>query len=234
MKLVIFNGSPRKKRGNTSLLLESFIAGYMQNTENSFELYYIPTMTDASKIQETFLSADYVLLAFPLYTDAMHGRVKRFIEFLKPISTNSCKENPKLFFLVQSGFPEAFHSRYVEHYLQKLAQRLNCEYLGTIIRGGITAFHGLVPGWIEKRIIRVFKNGMRKIGKKFGETGKLDKTMLKKFAFPERLPRIAIIMYHLYAFIGIKYVGFDRVLKENDAFKDRDATPYLPPETDVS
>ena len=101
MKLVIFNGSPRKKRGNTAMLIESFLVGYRHNPTNSFEVYDIQTITDESNVQDIFLSTEYVLLAFPLFTDAMPGRVKQFIELLRPISQHSREANPTLLFLVR-------------------------------------------------------------------------------------------------------------------------------------
>lgn len=230
MKLVIFNGSPRKKRGNTATFIESFLAGYRHNPTNSSEVYSLQTMTDENTIQNIFLHTEYVLLAFPLYTDAMPGRVKRFIELLRPISQHSREANPKLLFLVQSGFPEAIHSRAIEKYLQKLAHRLNCDYVGTIIRGGVATVHQLFPKFIGKRIIQLIENRIRGLGKEFGKTGDLDKKMLKTCAYPERLPGIAIIIYHVYSLLGIKYFGFDAVLKKNAAFQYRDATPYAPSE----
>jgi hypothetical protein len=214
------------------MLIENFLTGYMKNPPTSYEVYYIQTITDESNVQEIFLSTEFVLLAFPLFTDAMPGRVKQFIELLRPISQNSREANPKLLFLVQSGFPEAIHSRYIEKYLQKLTHRLNCVYVGTIVRGGAMAVHQLFPKFIEKRIIQLFKNRMRRLGKEFGETGNLDEKMLKKCANPERLPRIVKIMYSVYSLIGIKYFGFDAVLKENAAFQYRDAAPYAPSESE--
>ena len=68
-----------------------------------------------------FGAADAVLLGMPLYTDAMPGLVMAFIEALAP---RVGAVNPPLGFLVQSGFPEALHSRPLERYLEKLARRL--------------------------------------------------------------------------------------------------------------
>jgi len=45
------------------------------------------------------------------------------------------EDNPSLGFLVQSGFPEGLHSRYVERYLESWQKRLGCPYLGTIVKG---------------------------------------------------------------------------------------------------
>jgi hypothetical protein len=117
--------------------------------------------------------------------------------------------------------------RDVEHYRQKLAHRLNCRYCGTMIRGGLETIHQIFPPFLAKRIVHVFTHRMRRPGKAFGETGTLNATLLKKWAYPESLPLLARLVYRLYALIGINYLGFDAVLKINHAFQERDATPYL-------
>jgi NAD(P)H-dependent FMN reductase len=81
-----------------------------------------------------FSAAEVIWLGFPFYTDAMLGIVKSFIELLAPLIGRA--DNPPIGFLVNSGFPEALHTRYVERYLEKLAVRLNAPYLGTIVKGG--------------------------------------------------------------------------------------------------
>ena len=76
------------------------------------------------KFLKLFQEAEQVLLAFPLYTDCMPGIVKVFIESLEPLCSR--EGNPDVGFIVQSGFPEAIHSRYVEKYLEKPSLRLGC------------------------------------------------------------------------------------------------------------
>ncbi|MBA4366248.1 MAG: hypothetical protein C0403_01235 [Desulfobacterium sp.] len=227
MKLVIVNGSPKRKLSNTSKLLEGFVAGYEENRNCVFELFSVRDFEDQTNLSQMINKADYILLAFPLYTNAMQGRVKRFLEMLTLLSQTSKESNPKLLFLIQSGFPEALHSRVVERYLEKLCKRLNCEYMGTIIRGGIDTINQSLPSFLSGRVICFFQNQMKKIGKKFGETGELDQKLLKQIAFPEKLPWIVILFFKIYAFFGVHYFGFDSVLKENNMWSNRDATPYV-------
>ncbi|MGD8777522.1 MAG: NAD(P)H-dependent oxidoreductase [Ignavibacteria bacterium] len=226
MKLVIFNGSPRKNRGNTAMFIQQFLSGFMLNSANSYEVYNIHSSGNDKNIIDKFLNADYVFIAFPLYTDAMHGRVKRFIEQLSPLSQNAVEKNPKLLFLVQSGFIEASHSRGVERYLKKLAKRLNCEYVGTIIRSGVETTYQILPKFIGRPVVKLFRDWVKKLGKEFSENGMLNDRLLKKFSYPEKLPGIVILFYHLYSLFGIKYFGFDSALKKNKAYKLRDAKPY--------
>jgi hypothetical protein len=64
----------------------------------------------------------------------MPGIVKAFMDELGAFKGRA--GNPLIGYLVQSGFPEGAHSRFVERYLEKLAARLSSLYLGTFVRGG--------------------------------------------------------------------------------------------------
>jgi hypothetical protein len=226
MKLAVINGSPKRKNSNTGIFLDHFITGFKNSGEKTISLHAVSDLEEENEILDLFSAADAVFIAMPLYTNAMHADVKRFFEMLRPIS-HSPDKNPLLMFLVQSGFPEAHHSRYIEKYLKKLCSRLNCEYGGTIIRGGMDTINQTCPALIRKGIFWLLANRIQKIGHAFGKTGSLDSTMLRQFAFPERMPKIAIYLFNIYSFFGIRYLGFDKELMKNNMFEQRDATPYL-------
>jgi NAD(P)H-dependent FMN reductase len=86
------------------------------------ETYHLVRMKETDPMGSVFAQAECALLGFPLYTDAMPGVVKHFLEALEPLVGRP--GNPPVGFLVQSGFPEGLHSRFVERYLEKLAARL--------------------------------------------------------------------------------------------------------------
>ena len=133
MRLEVFNGSPRHKKSNTGALLKPFLEGFESAAGNSYELHYIYPFRGTGEQVAVFSAAEAVLVAFPLYVDAMPSGVMDFFAALKPLRGRS--GNPPLGFFVQSGFPEAFHSRFVERYLEKLARRLGSPYFGTIVKG---------------------------------------------------------------------------------------------------
>jgi len=132
--LTVFNGSPRGKRGNTPVLLKHLIGGFTSISGNTAEIFHLHQIKEKETFAKRFKDAECVLIGFPLYTDGMPGIVKEFIEALEPLTQR--ESNPPIAFLVQSGFPEGAHSRYVEQYLMALADRLNSPYLGTLVRGG--------------------------------------------------------------------------------------------------
>lgn len=120
------------------------------------------------------------MIAFPLYVDAMPGSVKEFIESLEEMKGK--RPDLKLMFLVQNGFPETCHNRFVERYLEKLARRLGCIYIGTICKGGCEGLTVQPPFLVEKLFA-----GFYRLGKDFGETGKFNSEIMKKLAHPEHL-----------------------------------------------
>ncbi len=221
MRLTVFNGSPRGKRGNTEILLAQFIQGFesVPGAGNSHELFHLNRVKAHHAYAQAFAEAEAVLLGFPLYTDAMPGIVKAFIEELAPYCGRA--GNPPLGFLVQSGFPEAAHSRPVEVYLEKLARRLACPYLGTIVKGGCEGVR-MMPDRMNRKLFAA----LNEIGREFGASGRFDPALLQKLARPERYPRWAIPLMSLLLKAGLGNIYWDQQLKENGAYGQRFARPY--------
>jgi len=240
MKLTIFNGSPRGKCSNTRSILEPFIDGFMSTEGNSYELAYLIHFELRDEQVALFKNASHVLLAFPLYTDAMPFVVKSFIESLEPLCGEKC--NPDIGFIVQSGFPETRHSRYLERYLGKLASRLNCRYKGTVIKGGVEAISmlplldNLFLKWFcefsaftdfagvghlldKKKLV----NSFHELGKEFGVSGEFNKDLVTGLTEPDRISAFSFwafrfVVHHLY---------WNLVLRKNNAFAERFARPYI-------
>jgi len=216
MKLTVFNGSPRGKGSNTKILLEHFINGFMTTDGNTHELAYLNRVKDSDNFIKLFREAEQVLLAFPLYTDAMPAIVKTFIESLEPLCGK--EGNPDIGFIVQSGFPEAIHSRYVERYLEKLAVRLRCRYKGTVISGGVEGIRAL-PAWMTRKLFKSFYE----LGKSFGETGEFDEQIVCRLAQPERVTKFQFWVFKL---LGHN-LYWNPQLKKNNSFEKRFDKPYM-------
>jgi hypothetical protein len=231
MKLVVFNGSPRGKKSNTRLLLERFLEGYSRTEGNSHEIHYLTRIQEQDRFSEAFRGADCALLAFPLYVDAMPGLVKEFIESLASLQVGGQGEGqtgstdpgrrPALGFIVQSGFPEAAHSRPVERYNRKLAQRLGCRYLGTVVKGGVEGIQ-VKPSWMTRRLFREFYC----LGEGFGRSGSFDEKKVRRLARPERLSAAVRLLYRLLDLTGLTRSYWDWMLKKNGAYDRRFVRPY--------
>jgi multimeric flavodoxin WrbA len=228
MKLTVFNGSPRGEKSNTRILLEQFLNGFTQTPGNSFEEHYLIHTTEHLRFAEAFQKSEAVLLAFPLYTDAMPGIVKAFIEELKPKgapagNSPTAITKKKILFMVQSGFPEAIHSVAVEKYLIKLARRLECECAGVIVKGGAEGIQSM-PAKMTQKLFTQFSM----LGAAFGESGKLDENILKVIRGINRFPVFMLPLFYLIKLTGIMDSYWNGKLKENNAFKQRFDRPYAP------
>jgi multimeric flavodoxin WrbA len=216
MKLAVFNGSPRGKSSNTRVLMEHFLNGFTATEGNTYEIAYLRDVTDRDTFARLFQEAEQVILASPLYADAMPSAVKDFIESLEPLCQR--EGNPDIGFVVQSGFTEPEHSRYLERYYVKLAKRLGCRYKGTVIRGGVEGIR-VMPSLMNRGLFKAFY----KLGEAFGKTGEFDKKLVANLAKPERLSKpwfqiVRAITHKTY---------WDSMLKKNNAYEKRFDRPYV-------
>ena len=217
MRLTILNGSPRGKKSNSAVLLSHFTRGFLESPGNSMEtLHLINERPGFEKPKDAFFSAERILLAFPLYVDAMPGSVKEFIEKLEPYKGK--RPDLRLMYLVQNGFPETCHNRPVQRYLEKLTSRLGCAYGGSIAKGGCEGLD-VQPSFLVEKVFDLFYQ----IGISYGRTGLLDNDLLARLARPEHLSpeNIAQVIPMVNVFL------WDSLMDKNGA-KDRSFDrPYL-------
>ena len=189
MRLLVLDGSPRGQSSNTRRLLDRFLEGFLETQGHEAEVLTLIRPSEFHRALESFGRADAVLLGFPLYTDAMPGRVKEFIEELgraiREGDTQRARpvKRPALLFLVQSGFPEATHTAPVARYLEGLARRLGCHCVGVMRRGGVEGIR-VQPPSMTKGLFGRF----RKLGEGYGRTGTLDPVALRELQGWQRIP----------------------------------------------
>ena len=214
-RLTLFNGSPRGRRGNTPLFLREIANGFGGSNES----YHLIRLKETNQMVQAFADAESVILGFPLYTDSMPGMVKHFIEALEPLVGR--KNNPPLGFVVQSGFPEGLHSRYVERYLEKLAARLGSPYLGTVVKGNGEGVRIMPPEATQS----LFLN-LQAIGASLAESGRFDPTTLKAIATPEKFPAILGPIFRIFLHLPVAHSYFDDMLMKNSAYEQRFDRPF--------
>ena len=217
MHWVLINGSPRGARGNTAILLGHLIRG-LQAAGHSTEVVHLSLPRSQGAAKEAFRRAERVLVAFPLYTDAMPGIVMELFASLEEFCGRT--NNPSLAFLVQSGFPEAGHSRAVERWLELLAKRLGARHLGTIVKGGIEGIAAMPPS-----MTRSLFQQIEELGRDLGVTGRLDPSKLRRLAGPDRMSRWRLPFFGLL----IRMTGaahWNRELRSNGAFARRFDRPF--------
>jgi multimeric flavodoxin WrbA len=213
--LTLFNGSPRGRRSNSATLLKQFGKGF----GGEMEMIHLARVKETDQAVAAFSRADCAWIGFPLYTDAMPGVMKHFIEALEPLGGR--KGNPPLGFLVQSGFPEGLHSRYIERYLESLAARLGSPYLGTIVKGNGEAVRAMPPEALKG----LFGN-LQSLGADLAREGKLNPKTLTRIASPERFPAILGPVFKVFVKLPLAHFYFDGMLKKNGAYDRRFDRPF--------
>jgi multimeric flavodoxin WrbA len=214
-RLTFFNGSPRGRKGSTPIMLDQLAIGF----GGTRETYHLIRMKETQQMVQAFSRAECAILGFPLYTDSMPGIVKHFIEALEPLAGG--RNNPPLGFLVQSGFPEGLHSRYVERYLEKLAARIGSPYLGTIVKGGGEGTRAMPP-----EMTRTLFTNLQTLGAGLATNGRFDPLVLKAIAHPERYPAILGPVFQIVLRLPFAHAYFDNMLKQNGAYEKRFARPF--------
>jgi hypothetical protein len=215
-KITVFNGSPRGKNGNTPIMLRQLMEGF----GGDYEIHDLIITRDLENQIKAFEEAECVWIGFPLYTDGMPGVVKSFIEALEPYQGR--KGNPPMGFLIQSGFPEGLHSRYVERYNARLAELLGAPYLGTIIKGGGEG----IRLTSDEMNARLFEN-LHVLGGNLARGEVLDPDVLADIAKPERFPAILGPIFRLFLRTKMAHSYFDNMLLENEAFERRNDQPFV-------
>ena len=126
MKLAVVNGSPRGRKSNSAR-----IAGWITQGMDEVEIFYAADIKKHDEAVEKALAADSILFVFPLYTDAMPGIVKAFMEKMARRDFSG----KTITFVIHSGFPEAVHLRTLERYCVYFARICGMKLLGCGVIG---------------------------------------------------------------------------------------------------
>ena len=224
MHLLLLNGSPKGESGNSNYLLQLLLEGVDEIPGHTHEYANLARVKQHSHYVGLFQQADVIVMAFPLYTDMMPGIVKTFIEELEPLCGR--EDNPALGFIIQSGFPESVQLRALEAYLEKLARRLGCRYVGTALRGGGGNVRSM-PAFMAKKVTE----NMHALGRSLGNTGEFDPEVIRRFALSEKMPLPQLWFMGTFGDRMARAFFWHREMKKNGAYKRREAQPYaLPPE----
>ena len=160
MQLTFINASPRGTKSNTGRLMEHFIRGFLETSGNICDVeYLIQYRKNLKPLAEKFSEAQNVIIGFPLYFDAMPGSVKAFLEALAPLEGR--KDLPALGFMIQCGFPETAHNRFVARYCEKFSRRIGCRSLGCILKGGCEGL-AIQPPFLTDKYFALFAHARRK------------------------------------------------------------------------
>ena len=215
MHVLIINGSPRvKKYSNTNAILEKFTEGLCENGA-TFEQYEISDRDSWDRIREAYYRNTEILLALPLYIECVPGLLMEFLETLTPKSDGS-----RMAFLLQGGFMEGVQLRCGEAYLKILANKLGCEYTGTLVKGDNFMIRFFEGEWLDK-----VTGPYAEMGREFAVNGNFNSKACKKFTGHEKYPLpVRIYVGHILKTQAAK--GFEQIAAMLDCDKPLDYRPY--------
>ena len=180
MKLTIFSCSPRTEdKSNTAAIVDAFKSGCMAESKDEIDVYFLYKRSEWDNYRRIFKENSEFIFAMPLFVECIPGLLMEFLETLEPKDNDGIKT--KVGFILNSGFEEACQSRTCEKYLETLPAYLNCEYSGTLIKGGMFAL-AIVP---EKKKVKMLLP-FYEMGKIYARERFFDKSKVTKFAAPER------------------------------------------------
>jgi len=221
MKRCLVNGSPRGRKSNSRIVLSWLLEGFSQGgARDESEILDLATLGDDPSIPQGFLEADEIVFIMPLYTDSMPGIVKRFIDSLSAVSPVRLA-GKRVFFIVQSGFPESLQSAVLVSYLARLAQRMEWDYGGTLVKGGLEGIQ-IMPEIMTKKIKKRFVS----VGEYLVHHGRFDPEMVRLMAKPVTLSLPLRVLFTLISYTGLTNGYWNMMLKKHGAYECRFDAPY--------
>lgn len=179
MKTLILNSSPKGnlKDSNTQIFIQQFITG--MKTECEVRVIEKENLVELLRYMKKF---EVIVMAMPLYIHAMPSRVMALIEHMELDDF----KGKKMGFIIQSGFPEGMHSKYLKEYFEVLTKNLQCEYLGTVVKGD-SAFIYRKP----QQYVKLFEM-IKELGAKFETTGQFDEMLVKQLEQPYQFSKLML------------------------------------------
>ncbi len=183
MRLLVINGSPKKSKTNTGVMIDAF-------TEHlsSFEDIVVKQIGagHVEDIVNMIRVSDHIVMAMPLYGYSMPAQVLDLLNHVYALCLSdpdfkASVQKKSFGFIVQYGFKEAVHARPLEDYFKYYVGLIGSEYVGTIIKGGCDALYSQKDTRAGKNLLR----GLESIAEDYNRTLIFDENRLLKYSAPE-------------------------------------------------
>ncbi len=214
MKTIILNGSPKgsSATSNTNIFIKSF----MQDMKNDCEVRCI-AKENLKELAQYIKNFESIIIVMPLYIHAMPGIVMKFIECLEP----AVNKGQSIGFIIQAGFPESAHERFVEQYFAQLAKQYHYQYLGTVSKGGAASVYRTPENF--KRLYALLAD----LGRIYEEQHIFDKEIVKKLGMPYAFSKFELWLIRLADKMGMLNASWNKLLKQNNALENAYDKPFL-------
>jgi len=221
VKRLLLNGSPRGQGANSRTILGWIAQGLGHAGITVPSVVDLAPDPEHAAHLESFLDADEVVFAFPLYTDSMPGLVKAFFESIA-LADRARLQGKRVAFVIQSGFPEGIHTEALANYLARVCERLGFVHLGTLRRGGMEAIRMMPPRSVARTQARFVQ-----AGQELGARGSFSPERIRTMAGPRTFGWTGRTVVRLLGTVGLTNYYWNHMLKKHGAFDRRFDTPYL-------
>jgi multimeric flavodoxin WrbA len=212
MRTIVLNGSPKGNVENCGSFL--LARAFVNKMSTPIEIRSI-AKKNQEDLFESIQQADNIIIIAPNYIHSIPAGTLAFLYALPP-----ARENQKIGFIVQSGYPESSESEIICRYLARLGERLGYTVLGAIAKGECAGL-AIMPERFEKLF-----NSFTEFGVLFEQTGRFDKELVEKFKEPVYLSKFQIRVLNALAPVSNSF-GWNKILKANNAYDKRFDMPYL-------
>lgn len=220
MKRLLLNGSPRGESSNSRLICSWLAEGVSDTGAPSPDIVTLAGAGGTGRAVGAFLSADEILLVFPLYTDSMPGIVAAFTNSLAGLDP-AARAGKRVAYVVHSGFPESAQSEPLAAYLERMSARLGLRHLGTAIKGGSEGLR-LNPGSERSKTAERF----RALGRSLATRGAFDGEAASALSRPRRLGPGLRLLVRLLGLTGLLQMYWNVMLRRHGAYERRFDRPY--------
>lgn len=212
-------GSPKVKN-STSESLGAYLLEGLYDGGYICENLHILSMINKNKeeLLNKVNNADVIIISFPLYVDSLPSPLIRAFEFItdnRNIKEMNKKQN--LIAIVNSGFPESFHSHIALKICENFANKNNFRWLGGFALGGGAAING-VPikklGGMTRNIVKALDMAVESISNNETITPEAIELMSRK-----------LIPINIYTYVASR--GWKIQAKEFNVSRDLYARPYI-------
>lgn len=158
MKIAYINGSPKKEKSNSEILIEMLKEQMESKLQGRH--YRINTRYIDEKVCEELFQMDMWVIAFPLYVDAIPSHFLYIMETLEAYGRQLNQDKPKVYLLLNNGFYEGHQNAIAFDVMKNWCVRCDLDY-----RGGIGLGAGEMLGSLQG--VPVGKGPLKNLGDGF-------------------------------------------------------------------
>ena len=216
MSLIVYNGSPRGEKSNSSVITSWFLEGY---GSDDTEIRFLKKFKEHHSYSQEIVNYDQVLMVFPLYVDGMPGQVKHFYEVLSSLKDKI--KDKQITFIIHSGFSDGIQSRVLEQHCIRFSKILNLNNHGVIIIPGSEGFRLMPPVMTKKKRIAVSK-----LGASFKANEQYSDEYIEFLYGKEKSSKSSSFILKIMSKLGLTNSYWNSQLKKNNAKDNCYDTPY--------